>query len=105
MPTLQKVTEILNRDVVGSPIAIEGHTDNDPIKHSGWRSNWELSAARALAVLHNFTDQGQVDPKRVSALAYGEFHPLLSNDTPPGRQQNRRVEIVILPAKLEKVRQ
>jgi len=83
-PTLQKVTDILNRDVVDSPIAIEGHTDNDPIKHSGWRTNWELSSARALAVLHNFVDEGKVDPRRVSALAYGEFHPLMANDTPPG---------------------
>ena len=104
-PTMQKVTEILNRDVVDSKIAIEGHTDNDPIKHSGWRSNWELSAARSLAVLHNFVDEGKIDPRRVSAVGYGEFQPLVSNDAPQGRQQNRRVEIVILPAKVEKVRQ
>lgn len=103
-PTLQKVTEILNRDVIDSKIAIEGHTDNEPIKHSNWKSNWELSAARALAVLHNFIDEGRVDPQRVSAVAYGEFFPLVANDTPQNRQQNRRVEIVILPTKFEKVR-
>ena len=75
LPTLQKVTEILNRDAVDSKLAIEGHTDNEPIKYSGWKSNWELSAARALAVLHNFVDDGKVDPKRVSAVAYSEFRP------------------------------
>lgn len=104
-PTMQKVTAILNRDVIDSKIAIEGHTDNDPIKHSGWQSNWELSAARALAVLHNFVDEGKIDPRRVSAVGYGEFQPLIFNDSPQGRQQNRRVEIVILPAQLEKIRQ
>ena len=103
-PTLQKVTEILNRDVADSKVAIEGHTDNEPIKHSGWKSNWELSSARALAVLHNFVDKGKVDPHRVSAIAYGEFHALMPNDSPQGQQQNRRVEIVILPSQLEKVR-
>lgn len=104
-PTLLKVTEILNRDVKDSKIAIEGHTDNDPIKHSGWKSNWELSAARALAVLHNFINDGSVDPLRVSAVAYGEYHPLVPNDAPQGRQQNRRVEIVILPAQMKKIKE
>ncbi len=50
--TLQKVAQVLNQNVPNSHVAIEGYTDNEPIKHSGWKSNWELSSGRALAVLH-----------------------------------------------------
>jgi len=102
--TLDKVAEVLNRDVPNSNVAIEGHTDNDPIKYSGWRSNWELSSARALAVLHHLIGEGKIRPQRLSANGYGEFHPVAPNDTVQNKQKNRRVEIVILPSKLSKVK-
>jgi chemotaxis protein MotB len=102
--TLYKVAEVLNRDVPNSNVAVEGHTDNDPIKYSGWRSNWELSSARALAVLHYLIGEGKVKPRRLSANGYGEFHPVAPNDTAQNKQKNRRVEIVILPSKLSKVK-
>lgn len=79
-------------------VLIEGHTDSTPIgKGYRWKyaSNWELSAARALSVLHYFEDQGKVRPGQLSAVAYGEHHPLASNQTAEGRAQNRRVEIVV----------
>jgi len=101
---LGKVASVLNKDVPDSKVAIEGHTDSDPIKHSGWKSNWELSSARALSVLHYFVDEGSVDPSRLSAVAYGEYQPVASNDTKEGKQKNRRVEIVILPSHVEKVK-
>lgn len=101
---LEKVAEVLNKDVIDSCVAIEGHSDNEPIKYSGWKSNWELSSARALAVLHYLVDECQVKPQRLSANGYGEFRPIASNDTFEGRQKNRRVEIVILPADVKKVR-
>ncbi|MFH0790542.1 MAG: flagellar motor protein MotB [Candidatus Omnitrophota bacterium] len=101
---LQKVAEVLNRDVPNSNVAIEGHTDNDPIKHSGWKSNWELSSARALAVLHYLIDDCTVKPERLSANGYGEFQPVALNDSAQNKQKNRRVEIVILPAKVNKVK-
>jgi len=101
---LQKVSEVLNRDVPGSSVAIEGHTDNDPIKHSGWKTNWELSSARALAVLHYLVDECKVKPQRLSANGYGEFRPVLPNDSAQNKQKNRRVEIVILPSKISKVK-
>jgi chemotaxis protein MotB len=81
-------------------VGIEGHTDNDPIKKSGWKSNWELSTARALSVLHYLSEQSVNEP-RLSAIGYGEYRPVASNDIKDGRQKNRRVEIVILP-KIEK---
>jgi chemotaxis protein MotB len=101
---LQKIAPILNTDVPRSSIAIEGHTDSDPIKRSTWKSNWELSSARALAVLHYLIDEGKVSPKRLSANGYGEFRPVASNDTPAGKQKNRRVEIVILPSEIKKIK-
>jgi chemotaxis protein MotB len=102
--TLDKVAEVLNRDVPNSAVAVEGHTDNDPIKYSGWKSNWELSSARALAVLHYLVDECKVEPQRLSANGYGEFHPVALNDSTQNKQKNRRVEIVILPSKLSKVK-
>jgi len=102
--TLNKVAEVLNRDVPSSSVAVEGHTDNDPIKYSGWRSNWELSSARALAVLHYLVDECKVKPQRLSANGYGEFHPVAPNDSAQNKQKNRRVEIVILPSKVSKIK-
>jgi len=102
--TLDKVAEVLNRDVPNSNVAVEGHTDNDPIKYSGWRSNWELSSARALAVLHYLIGESKVKPQRLCANGYGEFHPVAPNDSEQNKQKNRRVEIVILPSKLSKVK-
>jgi len=102
--TLDKVTRVLNENVPEYNVGIEGHTDNVPIKFSGWKSNWELSTARALSVLHYIVDQKGVAPSRVSAIGYGEYNPVASNDNIEGRQLNRRVEIVILP-KVAKVKE
>jgi chemotaxis protein MotB len=96
-PTLDKVVRVLKENVPDLNVGIEGHTDNEPIRHSGWKSNWELSAHRALSVLHYLVDEKGISPTRLSALAYGEFHPVASNETKQDRQLNRRVEIVILP--------
>jgi chemotaxis protein MotB len=96
-PVLEKVAGILTKSVPANEIGIEGHTDNKPIKYSGWKSNWELSTARALSVLHYLIDDKGISPLRVSAIGYGEYRPVASNATKEGRQLNRRVEIVILP--------
>ena len=102
--SLQKVAEVLNRDVPNSNVAVEGHTDNDQIKYSAWASNWELSSARALAVLHYIVDECKVRPQRLSANGYGEFRPIAPNDSPENKQKNRRVEIFILPSLVSKVK-
>lgn len=79
-------------------IHVIGHTDNVPIR-SGARflSNWELSTARALAAVHYLTERAGVDPRRVGAVGYGEFHPIADNSTADGRAKNRRIAITILP--------
>jgi chemotaxis protein MotB len=103
-PTLDKVARVLNENVAEYNVGIEGHTDNVPIRFSGWKSNWELSTARALSVLHYLVDERGIAPQRVSAIGYGEYNPVASNDNAEGRQFNRRVEIVILP-KVSKVKE
>jgi chemotaxis protein MotB len=95
--TLDKVAVVLEKNVPGLNIGIEGHTDNQPIRYSGWKSNWELSTARALSVLHYLVDKKGIAPERVSAVGYGEHQPVSSNESSDGRRLNRRVEIVILP--------
>ncbi|MDP3919895.1 MAG: OmpA family protein [Candidatus Omnitrophota bacterium] len=97
--TLEKVGDTLVEQVRDNLVYVEGHTDNDPIRHSGWRSNWELSTARATEVIHFFVDQQGVEPRRLIASGYGEFYPVMSNETSSGKQKNRRVEIVISPQK------
>ena len=101
--SIRKVAKVLNRDVPDSSVAIEGHTDNQPIKHSSWKTNWELSSARALSVLHYLVDECEVVPTRLSANGYGEFRPVAANDTKENMQKNRRVEIVILPSRVSKI--
>ena len=97
LPLLTKVSTILKENMAQFNIGIEGHTDNVPIKQSGWKSNWELSTSRALSVLHYLANDQGISPERLSAIGYGEYRPLASNETSVGRKQNRRVEIVILP--------
>jgi len=93
---LDKVAQVLNTTVKELFVGVEGHTDNQPIKYSGWKSNWELSSGRALSVLHHLIDSG-VAPERLSASGFGEYRPVASNDDASSRQKNRRVEIVIIP--------
>lgn len=76
-------------------IIIEGHTDNVPILGGKYRSNWELSVARAVSVINFFIEKG-VDPGKLVAGGYGEFHPAFPNDTPGHRAKNRRIEITVL---------
>lgn len=93
---LERARVVIERDYPGNPISIEGHTDNDPIRYSRWKSNWELGAARSLAVLHVLKDQFKVEGVNLSATTFGEYRPEASNETKEGKSANRRTEIVIL---------
>jgi chemotaxis protein MotB len=75
---------------------IAGHTDNVPIKSARFPSNWHLSTARALTVTTYLSEHG-VPAVRLSAAGYADTQPAATNDTPEGRQQNRRIEIVLMP--------
>lgn len=80
-----------------NPIRVEGHTDDVPIRTARFSSNWELSTARASAVVAYLVEQGGLDPQRLSAAGYGEFHPRAANDTPENRARNRRIDLVVQP--------
>ena len=96
---LAKVSRIMTDELSNQPISIEGHTDNVPITRSSWKDNWELSLARARAVLTTLVNDYRIQPNRIVAAGYGEYRPIASNETEAGRQQNRRVEIVVLPGR------
>ena len=94
--SLNKVVPAL-QGVTGKQIVIEGYTDDLPILAplaARFPSNWDLSAARAISVVRYLVDQG-IDPNQLSAVAFGKYHPIAPNDTPQGRQQNRRINIAI----------
>ncbi len=92
VPVLRKLSDTFKN--YENPVQVEGFTDNLPINTSAFPSNWELSAARAASVVHLFTRFG-IDPGRMSAIGYGEYRTVASNDTAEGRQKNRRVVIII----------
>jgi chemotaxis protein MotB len=101
-PMLDKMISVIKQEVPNRNIGIEGHTDNQPIKYSNWKSNWELSTARATTVLHYLEDTG-IDPRKLQATGYGEYRPVVPNDTKENRQRNRRVEVVILPEDIDRI--
>jgi len=90
--TLDKIIPLLKSYSYG--IQVEGHTDNLPIHTKRFRSNWELSAARAISVVKYLMQNG-ISQQRLSALGYGEHRPIVPNDTPEHRALNRRIEILI----------
>jgi chemotaxis protein MotB len=82
-------------------LRIEGHTDNIPIHNSHFPSNWELSTSRATELVRMFIVRYHVEPNRLSAAGFAEFHPVDDNDIPEGRARNRRIDIVILNPALQ----
>lgn len=91
-PILQSIADILKDH--DNAIKVEGFTDNRPIQTAVFPSNWELSAARASAVVRVLTMDG-VDPQRMAAVGYGQYQPVARNDTAEGRSRNRRVVVLI----------
>ena len=94
LPTLRNVGESVAR--AGGQVQVSGHTDNIPIAFSDrFDSNWDLSAARAAAVADFFFATNDLDSERVSVFGYADTNPVADNDSPTGRAQNRRIEILI----------
>jgi chemotaxis protein MotB len=95
-PTLTEVAGVL-KQFPTRQFLVAGHTDTVPIvKTVAFKDNWDLSAARALTVTKFLIDKG-LRPRSIAAAGYGEYDPVGNNKTEPGRQQNRRIEIVLLP--------
>lgn len=95
MVALRQIAAVLEHSPYD--VRVEGHTDNLPIHSEQFASNWELSAARATHIARLLMGLGAVQPERLSAAGYAEFHPVDSNDTAQGRAHNRRVDLVIQP--------
>ena len=93
-PALHEIASLIK--TMPNAIVVDGHTDAVPYRGKQYRSNFELSAARAFGVIQFFIDQEHIDPARFSAFGYGEFRPVGSNETEEGRGMNRRIEINII---------
>ena len=93
-PSLEKVATAIRQ--LPNPVRLEGHTDAMPIHTARFRSNWDLSAARAIAVLDLLNNRFQVPVQRLAVAGYAETIPIATNETEQGRSRNRRVDIVIL---------
>ena len=99
MKYLEEAIDSIKTILVDDPTAqirIEGYTDDIPIHNWRFKNNWELSAARAISVVRFFIEEEQFDPTKLQAMGYGEYNPLVPNDSPLNRQKNRRVEIKVV---------
>lgn len=90
------------RDNKGQNIAVEGHTDDVQIGAAlleRFPTNWELSTARATAVVRFLQEKGNIEPARLTASGFSFYRPVATNETPEGREQNRRIEIILVPVR------
>lgn len=97
--TLSAIADTLNQ--YANTFRVEGNTDNIPIQSSEFRSNWELSTARATNVVHYLVENTGFTPQSISAVGYGEYRPISDNDSSESRMKNRRVDIVLLSTEAE----
>lgn len=95
-PVLKKIGGILNE--VSNNVSIEGYTDNTPFRnsHSSIHSNWELSGARAQTVMNYLIQEDRLPPSRFHFVGYGEYRPVVKNDTAAHKAMNRRVNVVVI---------
>ncbi len=100
-PILGKICQVIEQ--VPNPLRLEGHTDAIPIHNSRFRSNWELSAARAIATMELLCSRFHLEPERMAIAGYAENAPSDTNETEEGRAHNRRVDLVVLSAEGVKV--
>lgn len=92
--TLNGLGELIQQ--FDNAVVIEGYTDNVPMNNNNFSSNWELSTGRALSVLRYLSEERNVDPTRLAAKGYGEYHPIVPNDSESNKAKNRRVNIVLV---------
>lgn len=94
LKTIDDIIETISK--IDNNVVVEGHTDSTPIKTDKFPSNWELSTARATNIITYMIKSGKINPKRLSAVGYGEYMPVADNTSNDGRLLNRRVDIIIL---------
>jgi chemotaxis protein MotB len=91
---LDRISAALGR--APGQLVVAGHTDDVPISTARYRSNWELSSARAVTVVHALLDNEDIDPARVLVEGHADSNPLAPNDTAENRAKNRRVELILI---------
>jgi chemotaxis protein MotB len=89
-----RIAKVLNAN--GLDLRVEGNSDNQPIHTAQFPSNWDLSTARAMAVMRLLVNDAGFDPRRISVAGYGEYRPIADNSTSEGRQMNRRIDLVVV---------
>jgi len=94
---LRKISDALAQSFPGATCLVAGHADNQPIRESKYTTNWELSGARALAVMTFLAQECKVPGEKIAYAGYGEFRPVADNGTIEGREKNRRIEIIVTP--------
>jgi chemotaxis protein MotB len=99
LPILDKISNALA--ATKGQVVVAGHTDNTPISTRTFRSNWDLSSARAVSVVHQILTKGEVMPDRIAVQGFADSRPLVDNDTPDNRSTNRRVEITVQMDEIE----
>jgi chemotaxis protein MotB len=95
---IERIAKILSKP--GLELRVQGHSDDQPIHTAQFQSNWELSTARATTVLLLLVNEGGFDPNSISASGYGQYRPVADNATPEGRKMNRRVDLVVVQARM-----
>lgn len=98
---LIEIAKILNQ--LNNYMRVEGHTDNVPIRNDQFSSNWQLSCARASNVTELLINSANIPPQKLSAVGYGEYRPIADNSTEDGKAKNRRVNIIIVSSKFDKI--
>jgi chemotaxis protein MotB len=104
---LRKLGGVLKTNLSGKIIQVNGHTDKVPIKtelKDLYPTNWELSAARAINVVRFLQDEVKIDPRKMMAAGYSQYHPIASNSSTTGKAKNRRIEILLLPDRMKLVK-
>ncbi|HEY0794394.1 MAG TPA: OmpA family protein [Acidisarcina sp.] len=91
---IKRIADILMQH--GLELSVQGHSDNVPIHTAAFKSNWELSTARAMAVLSLLVEESGFNPQKISVAGYGQYRPLGPNDSAEGRRMNRRVDLVVI---------
>jgi chemotaxis protein MotB len=95
-PIIEKIADVIG--TLSNPLRLEGHTDSVPIHNARFQSNWELSAARGIAMLETLRQRYRVPSERMSVAGFAENAPADTNETAEGRMHNRRVDLVVLSA-------
>lgn len=91
---IERIAKVLTQH--GLELRVEGNSDDQPIHNAQFRSNWELSTARAMAVLLLLVNDSDFDPRKISVAGYGQYRPIADNAMPEGRRMNRRVDLVVV---------